>query len=312
MIVMDLEWNRGNDDVCLDEVLQIGAVKIDGAGARISDTFNAYIRPTVHVELNVAAALLPDIDKFRKSELSFTTAYMKFVKWCADDTVFASWGSSDWEVLRKNADYWKLPSPDSVDVIDLQASFSGSVGASSHMALYKAVQYCMIPDSFDFHSALNDAMYAALLTEWIEPDRMILHKSVNKRAELLNKRFDRQQKHRSEYFNSPAGVLNSRCVRRIECPICGRRIWIDSWHSCDEEHYYSMFSCKEHGEFICRLTVMRNENGWRGCSTVPAITMDELENYQRAKAAVLHKCLGREGKRKAGLQRRRKAISIQA
>ena len=41
MIVMDLEWNRGNDDVCLDEVLQIGAVKIDGAGARISDTFNA-------------------------------------------------------------------------------------------------------------------------------------------------------------------------------------------------------------------------------------------------------------------------------
>lgn len=254
MIVMDLEWNRGNDDVCLDEVLQIGAVRIDGAGARISDTFNAYIRPTVHAELNVAAALLPDVDKFRKSELSFATAYMKFVKWCADDTVFASWGSSDWEVLRKNADYWKLPSPDSVDVIDLQASFSGSVGASSHMALYKAVQYCMIPDSFDFHSALNDAMYAALLTEWIEPDRMTLHKSVNKRVELLNKRFDRQQKHRSEYFNSPAGVLNSRCVRRIECPICGRRIWIPIWS-------------------ICRLRrcPSRTAAAWARCSTPSAI-----------------------------------------
>ena len=32
MIVLDLEWNRGYDKKPLDEVLQIGAVRMDWAG----------------------------------------------------------------------------------------------------------------------------------------------------------------------------------------------------------------------------------------------------------------------------------------
>ena len=41
MIVLDLEWNRGYDKKPLDEVLQIGAVRMDGLGGPITDTFNA-------------------------------------------------------------------------------------------------------------------------------------------------------------------------------------------------------------------------------------------------------------------------------
>ena len=43
VIVMDLEWNRSYDKKKLDEILQIGAVRIDAVGGTIRDTFNRFI-----------------------------------------------------------------------------------------------------------------------------------------------------------------------------------------------------------------------------------------------------------------------------
>lgn len=39
MIILDLEWNQGYDKTVLDEVLQIGAVRVDRLGGPITDTF---------------------------------------------------------------------------------------------------------------------------------------------------------------------------------------------------------------------------------------------------------------------------------
>ena len=41
MIVLDLEWNRGYDKKPVNEILQIGAVRTEGLGGPILDTFNA-------------------------------------------------------------------------------------------------------------------------------------------------------------------------------------------------------------------------------------------------------------------------------
>ena len=48
MIIMDLEWNRSYDKISLEEILQIGAVKIDRMGGPIQDTFSMFIHPRVH------------------------------------------------------------------------------------------------------------------------------------------------------------------------------------------------------------------------------------------------------------------------
>ena len=61
MIVLDLEWNRGYDKTPLDEILQIGAVRLDRPGGRIVDTFNVFIKPHVHKRLNRTAKALPEI-----------------------------------------------------------------------------------------------------------------------------------------------------------------------------------------------------------------------------------------------------------
>ena len=51
MIIFDLEWNHGYKPRLPDEILQIGAVKVDRLGGRIIDTFNAYIHPSVYKKL---------------------------------------------------------------------------------------------------------------------------------------------------------------------------------------------------------------------------------------------------------------------
>ena len=71
MIVLDLEWNRGYDKKPLDEVLQIGAVRMDGLGGPITDTFNVYIRPRVHKCLNHLAKELPELASILASQLTF-------------------------------------------------------------------------------------------------------------------------------------------------------------------------------------------------------------------------------------------------
>ena len=55
MIVFDLEWNGGWGKVKLNEVLQIGAVKLARLGGPVVDSFRAFVKPVVHKKLNRAA-----------------------------------------------------------------------------------------------------------------------------------------------------------------------------------------------------------------------------------------------------------------
>ena len=82
MIILDLEWNRGYDKNPLDEILQIGAVRLDRPGGPITGTFNAFIRPRVHKKLNRAAKALPEVKASQTSDLDFPTAYGRFLAWC--------------------------------------------------------------------------------------------------------------------------------------------------------------------------------------------------------------------------------------
>ena len=75
MIIFDLEWNHGYKPRLPDEILQIGAVKVDQLGGRIIDTFNAYIHPSVYKKLYHKAKELPDKDLYFASPLDFPSAY---------------------------------------------------------------------------------------------------------------------------------------------------------------------------------------------------------------------------------------------
>ena len=105
MIIMDLEWNRSYDKIPLEEILQIGAVRLERMGGPIVDTFSVFIRPCVHKKLNRTAKALPELQRALNSKVRFPAALQAFSDWCGEETVFADWGGDDFEVLRRPDDF---------------------------------------------------------------------------------------------------------------------------------------------------------------------------------------------------------------
>ena len=284
MIVLDLEWNRGYDKTPLEEILQIGAVRLDRLGGPIRDTFSVFVHPCVHKKLNRTAKLLPELDSALHSPYDFPTALRAFTDSCGGDAVFADWGGDDFEVLRQNCDFWKIPAPVPAQLIDLQMAFSLRVGTSQGLALYRAVEYCGIPGSFTFHNALNDAVYTAMVSAWIDSEAMTLLALPKELRRLRSTpAFPPQPDHQAGPYDSMKAALNGRGCRRPHCPLCGEAVWVRRWYSEQPDTYFSDFRCKAHGSFLCRLSLYPTEGGqWQGRLAVPEITPALLREFDSA------------------------------
>ena len=57
MIVFDLEWTQPFGQDSMEEIIQIGAVKIEELGGPVTDSFTVYIKPSVYQELSPIAKL---------------------------------------------------------------------------------------------------------------------------------------------------------------------------------------------------------------------------------------------------------------
>lgn len=300
MIIIDLEWNRSYDKIPLEEILQIGAVRIDRLGGRILDAFTVFIRPRVHKKLNRTAKTLPELQRSLRSTVDFAAALRAFTNWCGGETVFADWGGDDFEVLRQNCAYWGLPAPRPIQLIDLQAAFSLRVGTNQGVALYRAVEYCGIPASFTYHNALNDAMYTALVSAWIPVDTLSLlayPKEVRRLAD--GPAFPPQPRRQVGPFPTPQAALNGRAARRQTCPVCGEPVWIRRWYFSSPDRYYADFRCQTHGSFLCRLTLSPTANGqWQGRLVVPSVTPTLLREFDGALRASAVDCKGGGKRRK--------------
>ena len=307
MLIIDLEWNRGYDHEPLDEILQIGAVKVDRLGGPIRDTFDIYIRPRVHKSFGPGAKELPDLRRSLESQVDFPAALDAFLAWCGEETEAASWGGDDLRTLSKSCAYWGLPIPMLRQSYDLQCAFGHLVGAQGQqVALWRAVAYCRIPEPFSFHNALNDAVYTAAVAEWLReedlayrPEPKPARGKQGKLPRFAQEPFPPQPRRRLGPFPTRESALDAKTARRNACPFCGAKSWVHQWWKDHGEQYYASFSCREHGRFLCRLTLQPMEDGtWRGRSAVPAVTPELLAAYRRARSGSLYACRSVAPKRK--------------
>ena len=313
MIIFDLEWNRGYDTKSLDEILQIGAVRIPGLGQPVTDTFNVYIRPRVHRKFGPGAKKLPDLGKSVASDVDFAQGLSMFLAWCAGEQELAAWGRDDFKALQQNCEYWKLPLP-AFRQYDLQRAFGHASGEDRRqISLQNAIESCGIPMDAPFHNALHDALYTAAVTAWI-PEAALDHQPPGKKARRKRHRlpafcaepFPAQPRHRIGPCPSVEEVLNARRARRPLCPVCGRPMCVHRWAGPRGDCWYSAAGCAEHGEFLCRLTLARLEDGrWRGRLSLPAVTPELEGEYLRALESGTFNCTGSfRGKKKRGRRRR--------
>ena len=167
MIVLDLEWNQPFGGRRMEEIIQIGAVRLAEPGGAVQDWFNMHIRPSIYPKLSPVARKLPESVQALTAELDFPAAYQAFLDWCGDDSLWAEWGAQDHGVLAANAAYWRMPEPPVTACVDLQAAFGRTlgIGIGRRVALEQAAEYCGIPLIYEFHNALYDALYDMLGAE---------------------------------------------------------------------------------------------------------------------------------------------------
>ena len=315
MIVLDLEWNRGYDIRPLNEILQIGAVRVDRLGGPVLDSFNAIIRPTVHKKFDLGAKKLPELEAFKRSRIRFPAAAEAFRAWCGGDRIFAGWGGGDVEELNRNCAYWNLPPFEAEEFFDLQRAFAHAAGSDQQIALWRAAEYCGLPDIFDYHSAVNDAMYTALLGAWLTAEDLAwrpepaLPKRRRAALRLSALPFPRQERRKVGPFRTREEVLDARDGRTPRCPLCGGKVGVARWHYAQPEEgapparYYGAFTCPEHGRFLCRLTLNQRPDGlWQGRRAVPEITPELTREYAAALDGSVYICrgTGRRRRRHAG------------
>lgn len=284
MIVIDLEWNSGlYTKLRLDEILQIGAVKVDLDRRRIVDSFNAYIRPAIHKRYSPAVDQLPDLALSENAQLDFPTAFARFVDWCGGDTLFASWGNSDLNVLIQNRDYHTLDAPLPTTFLDLQMAFDHYIGCGNNLALERAAEYCLVPDSFDPHNALYDAMTAWVVADFV-PTNLLLD-AVREAGQPLPKG-QKALPRRKELWRGPFAshdlTLTNRGCRRANCPGCAAINRVGQWYLADDGRYYSRFTCRGCGwQGLLRLEIFEDKKGrfW-GNSAVLPLTRSRLAFFQ--------------------------------
>lgn len=304
MVILDLEWNRGYDKKPLDEILQIGAVRVDRPGGPIRDTFCAFIRPVVHKRFDIGAKYLPELQRSRDSDTTFPQAMERFRRWCGEETEFASWGPGDLDSLEQNCQYWDVPPLKAGRVRNIQTAFAYMLGAEgTQIALWRAAEYCGVPDTFTFHNALNDAVYTAAVAEWVTEEALDYTPLPRRGAKLTDLPFPHQPKRRIGPSPDRAGLLDSPEARRPACPLCGRRLWVQRWWPSAEGRYYTTFRCPEHGRFLRRLTLSQREDGqWQGILAVPELTREQRMAYQKSLDGQPYFC---KGKKKGKKKRRR-------
>lgn len=306
MIVLDLEWNQPFGGRRMEEVIQIGAVRLAHPGGAVVDSFNAHIRPSIYRKLSPVAKKLPESAQALTSQTDFPAAYRAFLDWCGDDTLWAEWGAQDHGVLAANAAYWKLPSPPVTACIDLQAAFGRTLGIDlgRRVALEQAAEYCGLPLIYEFHNALHDALYAALVTAWLTESS--LTPSVprttppRKRRSIKFSRepYPKQPRQKIGTFPEREQVLNSRQARIVPCPVCRQPGAVEMWYPQGELHY-GVFRCDRHGLFPVRMSVVRKADGsWQGRRVVPVLTAPEKAAFAAARENEPFQCTREKSKRR--------------
>lgn len=185
-IVLDLEFNqpynfRSGKRTVLDpqlpfEIIQIGAVKMDDS-FNITEKFNYFIKPQVYHRIHPIVEKLTGItlDKLKNGD-NFLGAYRSFTNFIGtEEAVLCSWGIDDIKSLFRNILYHKC---DQTQITKKYLNIQGfatkylNFEAGNSIGLKSAVELLNIPEESQYHDALNDAYYTALVFQLVKPETL--------------------------------------------------------------------------------------------------------------------------------------------
>lgn len=315
VIVLDLEWNQGNEyrekqkKEIPFEIIEIGAVKIcagnDTAKAGESsgyDIFHELICPQVYHEMhNMTRRILHmDIRDLRNGRF-FPEVMESFLTWChtdrsgnACDCIFATWGPQDLTELQRNMRYYQLPllGDGPLKFYDVQKLFSIAFeDKKSRRNLEYAVDFLKIAKDGAFHRALSDAYYTAKVLEQIKDPAVLQKVSFDSfqlprsRKEEIHIVFEDYAKYISRVFEDKGKLMADREVVSTKCYYCHCNLKRKmKWFTPNGKHYYSVSYCPVHGYMKGKIRVRKAESeGVYAVKTLKFITEEDAAAIRKKK-----------------------------
>ena len=295
-IVLDLEWNqptnfrsggyRESGGQLLFEMIQIGAVKLNES-REIVDTFNQLIQPTCYRRLNPHVQKITHITQEQVDGAPvFEEAYQAFIEWCGDDAVLLTWGCDDISVFEQNVRYFDCASP-LPPVCDIQKLFSDEAGTpSERKSLKHAMEVLGIEPSEDreFHNALNDAYYTALVYAHVqEPEKVMQYRLKAKQLSHQDRR-KRQVVSVHRISRGVPTILKSKYGTQVPCPVCSHLNPLAAdYVRYNAQKYTALSQCANHGLYYVKMNVITQPDKKRYLERVSALTEEQSPAYVHTK-----------------------------
>lgn len=307
-IVLDLEWNQAMSSKSSifnhlpfhlrGEIIQIGAVKLT-EDMKPAEEFQVDVRPVYFRKIHTKVKKLTGFDAERLEKgLRFTEAMERFRAWCGDGCTFMTWGNDDRGILEQNIMLHDLDWDWIHDWINLQLIYSLQTDSDKNQkALSAAMEHFGIEQTRVAHDALGDAYNTALVASHMDMTTGI---SQYKEAQkLLALRAQEREARREsnalrphpieqcsfEEYHERAEVFEDREVTAPPCPVCGAEMEFSRWVNQGDHRYMALSKCENHGSFLVRLKLRKNELGLWSASRLIYRADDELERYYKEKAS---------------------------
>lgn len=275
-IILDLEWNQGNEQKEKQlkelpfEIIEIGAVKLNSR-MEICDSFHELIRPQVYKEMHYMTKKLLHLDMEElQSGRSFLQVIKSFLAWCGEDYMFGTWGPQDLTELQRNMKFYGMEPLDKkpMKFYDVQKLFSIAFeDKKSRRNLEYAVDFLAISKDIPFHRALSDAYYTRRVLAKIKDPQVLQMISFDGFIVPHNKKeevhivFDDYAKYISRDFADKQELLADKEVSSTKCYLCHRNLKKKiRWFTPNGKHYYSVSYCEKHGFMKGKIRVRKTED----------------------------------------------------
>lgn len=276
-IVLDMEWNQpwpgsyaAKKVLPVEihgEIIQIGAVRLLEDGT-VADEFQVLIRPKYYKKLNTRVSKLTGLrdDTLREEGLPFPEALARFRAWIGGECIFLTWGFDDITVLEDNI----LLHDDEPDWItqwyNAQMIFNQQTGCgTSQKSLSSAMELIGIEPSRPAHDALGDAYHTAQICS-----RLDLKRGIAEYEQALRSHADGFHGNPPEGcvgkavfrgYADKAGAISAMSDLKSHCPQCGVPMPNGAWLAQEGRRYMTMATCPEHGRYLIRLRLQKEEDG---------------------------------------------------
>lgn len=299
-IVLDMEWNQPWPGTYAakrvlpvkirGEIIQIGAVRVTDRQI-VGDEFQALIKPKFYRKLNKKVSSLTGIKDamLARDGIPFPEAMERFRDWCGDDCVFLTWGFDDIGILKENMALHQLDSSWIDRWYNAQMIFNAQTdGATAQKALKTAMQMAGVEASRPAHDALGDAYHTAILCTRLDLPRGMAeydqalekHENGFHGAELpgcLERKVFHGYDTREAAMAALSGPENL-------CPTCQKPMTLERWISQQDKRYMAMARCEDHGPFLVRIRLSREEDGIRVSRLIYAGDSEAARSYEKAAA----------------------------